>query len=42
MKAIGIDIGTTTVCGVVMDLENRQVLEAKTLSNDSFLKSEDL
>ena len=41
VKAIGIDIGTTTVCGVVMDLENRQVLEAKTLSNDSFLRSED-
>ena len=41
MKAIGIDIGTTTVCGVVMDLENRQVLEARTLPNDSFLMSED-
>ena len=41
MKAIGIDIGTTTVCGVVMDLDSRQVLEAKTLPNDSFLPSED-
>ena len=40
MKAIGIDIGTTTVCGVVMDIENRKVLEAKTLQNDGFLISE--
>lgn len=35
MKAVGIDIGTTTVCGIVMDTENGEVLEVRTLANDS-------
>ena len=26
MKRIGIDIGTTTICGVVLDLENEKIL----------------
>ena len=40
MKAIGIDIGTTTVCGVVLDTENRRVVEARTLPNSGFLPSQ--
>lgn len=35
MKAIGLDIGTTTVCGVVIDGESGEVLFSKTVSNDS-------
>ena len=37
MKAIGFDIGTTTVCGIVMDTVSGDVLEVKTLLNDSAL-----
>ena len=33
MRCIGIDIGTTTLCGVVLDTEKRQVLKALTISN---------
>lgn len=35
MKALGLDIGTTTVSAVVV--ENREVLSSLTLKNDSFL-----
>ena len=37
MTAAGIDIGTTTISGVVLDMESGQVLMAKTVSNDSFI-----
>lgn len=37
MKAIGIDVGTTTVCGILLDTENGKVLEVRTLQNDSVL-----
>lgn len=40
MKAIGLDIGTTTVCGVLVDAKTGELLDAKTLSNDSATKSE--
>ena len=40
MKAIGIDIGTTTISGVVLDVAKRQVLEARTVQNGSFIKTE--
>lgn len=40
MKAIGLDIGTTTVCGVLVDARTGELLDAKTLSNDSAIKSE--
>lgn len=40
MKAIGLDIGTTTVCGVLVDAKTGELLDAKTLSNDSAIKSE--
>lgn len=40
MKAIGLDIGTTTICGVLVDAKTGELLDAKTLSNDSAIKSE--
>ena len=40
MKAIGIDIGTTTISTVVLDQESRQVLRSETISNGSFIKTE--
>lgn len=39
MKAIGLDIGTTTICAVVLDGETGDVLESKTVANDTFLNS---
>ncbi len=38
MKILGLDIGTTTVSAVVV--ENKQVLSALTLKNDSFLPTD--
>lgn len=39
MKAIGLDIGTTTVCGVLVDTKTGELLDAKTLTNDSVIES---
>lgn len=39
MKAIGLDIGTTTVCGVLVDVKTGELLDAKTLANDSAIQS---
>lgn len=41
MKAIGIDVGTTTVCGIVMDAESGKVVDVRTLSNDSVIQGEE-
>ena len=38
MKAIGIDIGTTSVCGVVIDVEKGSVIESCTKNSEAFLK----
>lgn len=35
MYSIGIDIGTTSLCGLVLDTENRSVLKSITVSNGS-------
>ncbi len=40
MKIIGIDIGTTSICGIVFDTETKNILASKTLPNNSFIKSE--
>lgn len=40
MKAIGIDIGTTTISGVVLDIKQERILEAKTIRSESFIKTE--
>ncbi len=37
MKAIGIDIGTTSVCGVVIDVESGNLLKSATKNSDAFL-----
>lgn len=37
MKTIGIDIGTTTISGVVFDVDQNHVMESRTISNESFL-----
>lgn len=39
MKRIGIDIGTTTISAVVLDDAGKEVLESRTLSNESFLRT---
>lgn len=38
MKAMGIDIGTTTACGIVLDADTGEVLDVRTLANDSVLE----
>ena len=35
MYSIGIDIGTTSLCGLVLDTESRRVLKSITVSNGS-------
>lgn len=40
MKVIGIDIGTTSICGVCADTENGKILDSVTLANESFVKSD--
>ncbi len=37
MKRIGIDIGTTTICGAVVDVENKMFIESVTKSNGTFI-----
>lgn len=38
-NALGIDIGTTTICAVVIDLSSGKVLESQTLLNDTTINS---
>lgn len=38
MKAIGIDIGTTSVCGVLLDVEKQSVIKSRTKNSNAFLK----
>ncbi|NBJ91725.1 sedoheptulokinase [Parablautia muri] len=40
MKAIGIDIGTTTISAVVLDDVQEKVLDARTIENGSFIHTE--
>jgi len=35
MKTIGLDIGTTTICGILIDSQSGELLESHTHSNDS-------
>jgi sedoheptulokinase len=39
MKQAGIDIGTTTISAVVVDSDSKQVIEAVTVPNGTFLKT---
>lgn len=38
MKAIGIDIGTTSVCGVMIDVEKGCIIESCTKNSNAFLE----
>ncbi len=40
MTAIGLDIGPTTISGVVLSVDEELVVEARTVENGSFLKTE--
>ena len=40
MKIIGIDIGTTSICGVAVETENGEILKSLTKPNNSFIKTE--
>ncbi|MBQ4528888.1 MAG: hypothetical protein II998_12550 [Clostridia bacterium] len=37
MKAIGIDIGTTSICGIVADVESGEILNSITKNSDAFI-----
>ena len=37
MNVIGLDIGTTTICGIAVDAESGKLLKSITLDNDSFI-----
>lgn len=39
MRVIGLDIGTTTLCALVLDGGTGEVLHSETVKNDSFLSS---
>ncbi len=40
MNSIGIDIGTTSICGISTDCKSGEILKSVTLSNDSFIKTD--
>ena len=37
MKAIGIDIGTTSICGIVIDLDTGDIIKSRTENSNAFL-----
>lgn len=40
MQAIGIDLGTTSICGVVLDTKSGKVLKSKTVNSDAFIETD--
>jgi len=40
MEIIGIDLGTTSICGVVIDTESGKVIKSRTENSDAFIKTE--
>lgn len=40
MRTVGIDIGTTTICGVVIEVETGELLTVKTMQNTASMFSE--
>ncbi len=40
MKIIGLDIGTTSICGVCVNAESGEIIKSVTKANNSFIKSE--
>lgn len=41
MKAIGIDLGTTSICGVVIDTDTGDVLKSQTVNSEAFIDGKD-
>ena len=39
MKAIGIDIGTTSICGIIIDAESGNVIKSVTKNSNAFINS---
>lgn len=39
MNSVGIDIGTTSICGVLVDCKSGKLIKSVTLPNDSFIKT---
>lgn len=37
MRIVGIDIGTTSICGILLDGENGQVLKSRTVNSNAFV-----
>ena len=40
MKSIGIDIGTTSICGVMIDEASGKVIKTKNVSSEAFITTE--
>lgn len=40
MKAVGIDIGTTSICGIVMDIATGEIVNSFTESSNAFVETE--
>lgn len=40
MEAIGIDLGTTSICGVSIDVETGALIKSRTISSNAFIKGE--
>lgn len=39
MKAIGIDIGTTSICGVLVDTQSGEIIKSVTKNSEAFIKT---
>lgn len=40
MHAIGIDIGTTSICGVLLDVSDGKILKQQTIASEAFITTE--
>lgn len=40
MEAIGIDLGTTGICGIVIDTESGEILKSRTVNSEAFIETE--
>ncbi len=41
MNAIGIDLGTTSICAVSIDIDTGNVIKSKTMASNAFIKTSD-
>lgn len=40
MHAIGIDIGTTSICGVLIDAKDGRLIKSHTVAGDAFIRTD--